>query len=118
VCIDCPLFLFFSPLLSLLSQGTSECKGIAFVEFFSVEYAEYFAKSFAGSMGDQNSPQLIVGNRAVMIDYASPRGGTADHPHSSSSGSSGGGGDAAANKCDWLCETVSQINSLILSYVF
>lgn len=92
------------------------------MEFFSVEYAEFFAKSFAGSMGDEKAPQLIVENRAVMIDYATPRS-EGDHSASSSSSSSGdvysrrGGGHEAAAKSDWLCGTVSLEGSFFLMHL-
>lgn len=83
------------------------------MEFFSIEYAEYFVKSFAGSMGDSNAPQLIVENRAVMIDYAAPRSQD-DH-------STGGPGDShrrisesTVAKSDWLCETVSLVHDCFL----
>ena len=63
-------------------------------------------------MGDDKAPQLIVENRAVIIDYATPR---SDHPSSSVEiarrGISGGGGEASA-KSDWLCDTVRSPSTL------
>ena len=60
-------------------------------------------KCFAGSLGDQNGPQLIVDGRAVTMDFATPRA-----EHSTANASSSRHCDAAS-KGDWLCETVSQM---------
>ena len=90
-------------------QGSSECKGFAFVEFFSVEYAQHFTQTFAGSVqgGDANAPQLIVESRAVTLDFATPRDpdrdGDRGRDHHVSSGD---------NKSDWLCDTVRTRSNL------
>jgi len=63
-------------------------------------------------MGDDKAPQLIVENRAVVIDYATPRSeGDFSGASSSSSGEANkrGGGEVLSAKSDWLCGTVSFI---------
>jgi RNA recognition motif-containing protein len=108
-------------------QDTGECKGFAFVEFYSLEYSQYFMSAFgecwylsdlhnitalliccwllAGSAGDMNAPQLIVENRAVTLEYAR------DSVSSGQQAGRGGGegrGDPQS-KSDWLCDTVSTV---------
>lgn len=93
-------------MLFFVLQGSYECKGYAFVEFFSTEYAEHFTKSFTGSIGDQNGPQLIVEGRAVTMDYATPR---SDLDHCNSTTSESGRRGDMSSKSDWLCDTVCDI---------
>jgi RNA recognition motif-containing protein len=114
------------------SKETGDCKGYAFVEFYSLEYSQYFMNSFgkfvhiriflpplaspslhsqqpAGSTskGDSSSPQFIVDNRAVTLEFA--REGDRDRD----SNRYGPGGPGGANdrqdkdsKNDWICDRV------------
>lgn len=84
-------------------QDTGASRGFAFVDFPSVEYAEYFVNSFAGSYGDPDAPQLIIDNRAVQLDYGdsnkSSHSGGPDRGSHHDSGHSGKGGDWLCDKC-------------------
>lgn len=95
----------FSPqnIRLICERGSGECKGFAFVEFYSIEYAEYFTNAFSGSMGDINAPQLIVENRAVTIDFALPR--SEDNSRHGPKSSTDGTRRGDVIKSDWLCET-------------
>jgi len=62
----------------------------------------------AGSAGDPNAPQLIIDNRAVVLDYARDR----DRDRDRERGSRVERGDdrrPATVKSDWLCEKVSEL---------
>ena len=54
----------------------------------------------AGSAGDPNAPQLILDNRAVILEYANAR------LESSSEHGRGDRRDRRPVKSDWLCEVV------------
>ena len=65
----------------------------------------------AGSAGDPNAPQLIIDNRAVVLDYARDR----DRERGSRFGGPASGGDdrrPAAVKSDWICEKVHEFSSV------
>lgn len=70
-----------------------------------------FARSIqiAGSAGDQNAPQLIIENRAVMLDYArpdqNPGSGWAPAAAAVSAARDRPAGDNRAPRTDWLCES-------------
>lgn len=112
-----------------------DCKGYAFVEFPSLEYSQYFMTAYgrrtfmfvhanvfvstnycisrhsAGSAGDRNAAQLIIENRAVLIEYArgdndkrEPRGDRERVRDRDREGAHGPGTGAA--KSDWLCDSV------------
>mmetsp|Transcript_23220 Transcript_23220/g.34081 ORF Transcript_23220/g.34081 Transcript_23220/m.34081 type:complete len:186 (+) Transcript_23220:436-993(+) len=88
----------------ILQRDTGECKGFAFIEFYSLEYAQYFMGMYAGSAGDMNAPQLIVENRAVTLEYARDiRGGSGG---GDTDGQTGAPRREGGPKSDWLCDAV------------
>ena len=55
----------------------------------------------AGSSGDPNAPQLIIENRAVILDYAKDRNPLERNPNTISS---------VATKADWACSKCQCLN--------
>lgn len=85
-----------------------------FLTAFFQEWLEFdfVLDDTAGSTnkGDASSPQFIVDNRAVILEFA--RGDSEPH----GGGGNGGGGGAGAggreivNKNDWICDRVSSFS--------
>jgi hypothetical protein len=58
----------------------------------------------AGSTGDPNAPQLIVGNRGVQLQYAKEQEKKFEHP--------------VFNDKDWSCEAVCSNHIVAFSFSF
>eukprot|EP00604_Paraphysomonas_vestita_P000531 CAMPEP_0174825920 /NCGR_PEP_ID=MMETSP1107-20130205/43266_1 /TAXON_ID=36770 /ORGANISM="Paraphysomonas vestita, Strain GFlagA" /LENGTH=838 /DNA_ID=CAMNT_0016058065 /DNA_START=1649 /DNA_END=4165 /DNA_ORIENTATION=- len=95
----------------IAQRETGECKGFAFVEFYTMEHAQYFMATFAGSSGGNfNAPQLIVENRAVTLEYArEPAGGHGSHRNTGNDSNSSKK-DHHPIKRDWLCDSCGYQN--------
>lgn len=122
------LFLFVFSFFDCHPQS-GECKGFAFVEFVTLEHAQYFMMTFgkywltfccvvfwlrffvAGSHGDRHAPQFIVENRAVLLEYAREKPPSTYEPKHG--GASGGEYKKSAPRSDWMCTNVRTITSCI-----